>query len=200
MFLNRSTHSWRGKVGGLSVCFIPVSVWVLWFCQQNIFVTCDILMDCFFSTDCGRASWIHFCWRQRLPWNPLLKDFFYTKLLKTKRWEIFWPDSSLAICFCEDISSEGAVFCSVAAILSLHQSAFVHVTHQKQPAARAPGSRSEDELQELVVKGHEPMMTVLAGRSRNLQIVRAMWTSGNTKVEHHLFSWFVSGNDIDKNL
>lgn len=52
----------------------------------------------------------------------------------------------------------------------------------KQPAARVPGNPTEDELQSLVEKGHNPMMAVLAGRSRNLQIVRAMWTSGNTKT------------------
>ncbi|KAK7114753.1 katanin p80 WD40 repeat-containing subunit B1-like isoform X2 [Littorina saxatilis] len=52
----------------------------------------------------------------------------------------------------------------------------------RQPAARAQGATSEDDLHDLVTKGHNPMMTVLAGRSRNLQIVRAMWTSGNTKT------------------
>ena len=53
---------------------------------------------------------------------------------------------------------------------------------QKQAAARATGATSEDDLLEMVNKGHNLMMTVLSGRSRNLQIVRAMWTSGNTKV------------------
>ncbi|ESO90828.1 hypothetical protein LOTGIDRAFT_191659 [Lottia gigantea] len=31
-------------------------------------------------------------------------------------------------------------------------------------------------------KGHTAMLTVMSSRSRNLQIVRAMWTSGNTKT------------------
>ncbi|KAL8622125.1 hypothetical protein ACOMHN_056610 [Nucella lapillus] len=52
----------------------------------------------------------------------------------------------------------------------------------KQQAARSPGLVSEDELEDLVSKGHNLMMTVLSGRNRNLQIIRAMWTSGSTKT------------------
>ncbi|XP_076470194.1 katanin p80 WD40 repeat-containing subunit B1-like isoform X2 [Babylonia areolata] len=51
-------------------------------------------------------------------------------------------------------------------------------------ATPAAGSRSatEVEQQEQFVKGHNPMMVVLTARNHNLQIVRAMWTSGNTKT------------------
>ncbi|GFO37684.1 katanin p80 wd40 repeat-containing subunit b1 [Plakobranchus ocellatus] len=41
---------------------------------------------------------------------------------------------------------------------------------------------TESDVVENLTKGHQTMMTVLAQRSRNLQVVRAMWTSGNTKV------------------
>lgn len=41
---------------------------------------------------------------------------------------------------------------------------------------------SEPDVIENLTKGHPSMMTVLAQRSRNLQVVRAMWTSGNTKT------------------
>ncbi|KAL8603122.1 hypothetical protein ACOMHN_059294 [Nucella lapillus] len=46
------------------------------------------------------------------------------------------------------------------------------------------GSRppSEAEQHEQLAKGHNPMMAVLSARNHNLQIVRAMWTSGNTKT------------------
>lgn len=40
---------------------------------------------------------------------------------------------------------------------------------------------SERELVEVLSKGHNTMVTVLDQRSRNLQIVQAMWSSGNTK-------------------
>jgi hypothetical protein len=51
---------------------------------------------------------------------------------------------------------------------------------------------NDEELDSLTNKGHNPMMAVLQGRSRNLQIVRAMWTSGNTKVETHILILVIS--------
>ncbi|XP_064598866.1 LOW QUALITY PROTEIN: katanin p80 WD40 repeat-containing subunit B1-like [Liolophura sinensis] len=56
----------------------------------------------------------------------------------------------------------------------------------KQPDLSAAGFETsavtESELLGTLIKGHTAMMTVMANRSRNLQIVRAMWTSGNTKT------------------
>ncbi|XP_046379150.2 katanin p80 WD40 repeat-containing subunit B1-like isoform X2 [Haliotis rufescens] len=41
---------------------------------------------------------------------------------------------------------------------------------------------SESEVLSSIQKGHDAMMKVMTSRGRNLQIVRAMWTSGNTKT------------------
>ncbi|KAL5022150.1 hypothetical protein ScPMuIL_001305 [Solemya velum] len=41
---------------------------------------------------------------------------------------------------------------------------------------------SEADILSSLTKGHSAMLTVMSGRSRNIQIVRAMWTSGNTKT------------------
>lgn len=41
---------------------------------------------------------------------------------------------------------------------------------------------SEEEVLGTIGKGHNAMSTVMSNRSKNLQIVRAMWTSGSTKV------------------
>lgn len=41
---------------------------------------------------------------------------------------------------------------------------------------------SENETLSTLFSGHDAMARVLAHRSKNLQIVRAMWTSGNTKT------------------
>lgn len=63
---------------------------------------------------------------------------------------------------------------------------------QKQ-GKRPGGMLSEEEILDAIEKGHSAMLTVMSGRSRNLQIVRAMWTSGNTKVELFLnfnTDWF----------
>ena len=46
---------------------------------------------------------------------------------------------------------------------------------------------SDNEVMDLIDRGHNPMAAVLSGRNRNLQIVRAMWTSGNTKVSTCFF-------------
>lgn len=47
------------------------------------------------------------------------------------------------------------------------------------PYGRVP---SETETLSTLFSGHDAMAKVLAHRSKNLQIVRAMWTSGNTKT------------------
>ena len=41
---------------------------------------------------------------------------------------------------------------------------------------------SETEAMKSIAKGHDSMMAVMMSRSKNLQIVRALWTGGNTKV------------------
>ena len=41
---------------------------------------------------------------------------------------------------------------------------------------------TEGSLGEFSERGHSPMMVVLSGRKRNIQLVRAMWTSGSPKV------------------
>ena len=55
-----------------------------------------------------------------------------------------------------------------------------------QPDATAGGepsqSLSEEGSLDIISKGHTTMTQVLAIRSKNLQTVRVMWTSGNTKV------------------
>ncbi|PVD20329.1 hypothetical protein C0Q70_18483 [Pomacea canaliculata] len=52
---------------------------------------------------------------------------------------------------------------------------------QKQPE-QVTGTLSENEVLDFIANGHNAMMTVMSNRSRNLQIVRAMWTSGNLKT------------------
>ncbi|KAK7500270.1 hypothetical protein BaRGS_00008493 [Batillaria attramentaria] len=49
-------------------------------------------------------------------------------------------------------------------------------------AARPSGNLNDEEVLEGIDKGHDAMSQVMSSRSRNLQIVRAMWTSGNTKT------------------
>ncbi|XP_021342965.1 katanin p80 WD40 repeat-containing subunit B1-like isoform X2 [Mizuhopecten yessoensis] len=44
------------------------------------------------------------------------------------------------------------------------------------------GEPNEEEVLSAVLKGHGAMAQVMSGRSKNIQIVRAMWTSGNTKT------------------
>lgn len=51
----------------------------------------------------------------------------------------------------------------------------------KQPE-QVTGTLSENEVLDFIANGHNAMMTVMSNRSRNLQIVRAMWTSGNLKT------------------
>jgi len=57
-----------------------------------------------------------------------------------------------------------------------------------------PTDMSETEAVSLIVKGHESMMAVMTNRNKNLQVVRALWTSGNMKVRRmstshaHMFS------------
>ncbi|XP_053402065.1 katanin p80 WD40 repeat-containing subunit B1-like isoform X2 [Mercenaria mercenaria] len=41
---------------------------------------------------------------------------------------------------------------------------------------------SEDASLDMIVKGHNTMLSVLSSRSKSLQTVRVMWTSGNTKT------------------
>ncbi|KAK3580317.1 hypothetical protein CHS0354_003552 [Potamilus streckersoni] len=41
---------------------------------------------------------------------------------------------------------------------------------------------SEDDILNAMMKGHTPVTTVMTSRSRNLEIVRAMWTAGSTKT------------------
>lgn len=41
---------------------------------------------------------------------------------------------------------------------------------------------SEQEALTSIVKGHDSMVAVLSSRTKNLQIVRALWTGGNVKV------------------
>ncbi|KAI8790713.1 katanin p80 WD40 repeat-containing subunit B1-like [Biomphalaria glabrata] len=50
------------------------------------------------------------------------------------------------------------------------------------PKQKAASDLNENEILDMLNKGHNTMMTVLIQRSRNLQVVRAMWTSGNTKT------------------
>ena len=47
-----------------------------------------------------------------------------------------------------------------------------------------PADMSETEAVSMIVKGHESMMAVMTNRNKNLQVVRALWTSGNMKVSH----------------
>ncbi|XP_069112641.1 katanin p80 WD40 repeat-containing subunit B1-like [Argopecten irradians] len=44
------------------------------------------------------------------------------------------------------------------------------------------GEPDEDTVLTAVLKGHSAMSQVMSSRSKNIQIVRAMWTSGNTKT------------------
>ncbi|CAL1539380.1 unnamed protein product [Lymnaea stagnalis] len=50
------------------------------------------------------------------------------------------------------------------------------------PKQKAPSDLSEPDVMDMLTKGHNTMIMVLQQRSRNLQVVRAMWTSGNTKT------------------
>ena len=52
---------------------------------------------------------------------------------------------------------------------------------------KTPSAISEAEALTLMAKGHDSMLAVLSGRSKNLQIVRALWTAGNTKVTSNIF-------------
>ncbi|KAI0210792.1 Katanin p80 WD40 repeat-containing subunit B1 [Lamellibrachia satsuma] len=45
-----------------------------------------------------------------------------------------------------------------------------------------PADMSETEAVSMIVKGHESMMAVMTNRNKNLQVVRALWTSGNMKT------------------
>ena len=48
-----------------------------------------------------------------------------------------------------------------------------------------PSDMSEAEAVSSIMKGHSSMMAVMSSRRRNLQIVRAMWTSDSIKVNYH---------------
>ncbi|XP_059163231.1 katanin p80 WD40 repeat-containing subunit B1-like [Physella acuta] len=50
------------------------------------------------------------------------------------------------------------------------------------PKQKASSEQKETDVIDMLSKGHNTMVTVLHQRSRNLQVVRAMWTSGNTKT------------------
>ena len=49
-----------------------------------------------------------------------------------------------------------------------------------------PGNKktvaTDEGVRQTIHNGHDAMSAVMSARSKNLQIVRAMWTSGNTKV------------------
>ncbi|KAJ8303193.1 hypothetical protein KUTeg_019589 [Tegillarca granosa] len=56
---------------------------------------------------------------------------------------------------------------------------------------------SEEEVLGTIGKGHNAMSTVMSNRSKNLQIVRAMWTSGSTKVSCCRFCHQYEGSICD---
>lgn len=43
---------------------------------------------------------------------------------------------------------------------------------------------TDESVLQTIQNGHDAMSAVMSSRSKNLQIVRAMWTSGNTKVQY----------------
>lgn len=45
-----------------------------------------------------------------------------------------------------------------------------------------PQNMSEDSSLDMITKGHNTMLSVLSNRSKSLQTVRVMWTSGNTRT------------------
>ena len=47
-----------------------------------------------------------------------------------------------------------------------------------------PHDMSETEAVSLIMKGHDSMTAVMSSRSKNLQIVRALYTGGNMKVSN----------------
>ena len=53
----------------------------------------------------------------------------------------------------------------------------------EHPKGNKPSQNvTEDSVLKTVENGHDAMSAVMSSRSKNLQIVRAMWTSGNTKT------------------
>lgn len=57
------------------------------------------------------------------------------------------------------------------------------IQKSEHPKGNKPSQNvTEDSVLKTVANGHDAMSAVMSSRSKNLQIVRAMWTSGNTKV------------------
>ena len=68
----------------------------------------------------------------------------------------------------------------------------VFLSLQKQAAPiladqQMPPDMSEAEAMSAILKGHDSMVAVMSSRQKNLQIVRALWTGGNTKVSNMLY-------------
>ncbi len=53
-----------------------------------------------------------------------------------------------------------------------------------------PSDISESEVLTSILRGHDSMVAVMTSRSKNLQIVRALWTGGNIRVGPH-FTWLL---------
>ena len=56
---------------------------------------------------------------------------------------------------------------------------FSQPEEKKQVSAQ---NMSEEGSIDMIIKGHNTMLSVLSSRSKSLQTVRVMWSSGNTKV------------------